>query len=357
MQFNKFIFSLILTLAFLKTKAGYHAGNITYSWLYGYTYQIKYITYTTDISPDPYCQIDSICFGDGNNGSLLRSNGICGGNCSPACDGVILPGTNIRMNEYTTSHTYPGPGNYLICFEQANRNAGVVNIPNSLNQTMTFYSLLVIPTFGSGKNNSCMFANHPIANGCLNNACFTYNPLATDADGDSLSYEIMQCMGYGGNITPGYTYPYSGTGGTFNISSSTGLLTWCNPQLSGTYNVVIKIKEWRNDGAGSYYLVGYVERDTELNISNCTGIKEEKSSNSVITIYPNPTNNSTTIYLSEKENYIIQVYDITGKILLNERNTKTKTHDLNLENITQGIYFIKITDSYNTSITKKIIKQ
>lgn len=357
MKFNKFIFNIILAFSFLKITAGYHAGNITYSWLYGYTYQIKYTTYTPNISPDSYCQIDSICFGDGANGIMIRSNGSCNGACSPACDGVILSGTTIKMNEYTVTHTYPGSGNYLICFEQANRNAGVTNIPNSVNQVMSFYSLLVIPTFGSGKNNSSVFANHPIANGCLNNGCFIYNPSATDADGDSLSYEIAPCNGNGGSITPGYTYPSTGTGGNFNINPVSGTLTWCNPQLAGDYNVVIKITEWRKDDDGNYYTIGYVERDTELSVSSCTGINEEKGAENNITIFPNPTNNIATINLSEKENCTIQLYDVTGKILINEKISNTNRYQLNLENITQGIYFLKVTGNKNTSITKKIIKQ
>lgn len=352
MQFNKFIIILILTLVFFKTKAGYHAGNITYSWLYGYTYQIKLTTFTGINGASLYdpCQ-DSICFGDGIKAVVLRNNGFCGGSCNPACDGVILPGATIKMNEYITTHTYPGPGNYVICFNEPNRNAGINNIPNSVNQTFSLESFLVIPTFGSGKNNSSVFANLPLAYGCLNNSCFTYNPLATDADGDSLSYEVFVCL------NPGSSFPSAGVNGTFSINPVSGLLTWCNPQYNGDYNVIIKITEWRKDDAGSPFIVGYVNRDTQFNISNCTGIKEEKSPQSDITIYPNPTNNSTTIYLSEKENYIIQVYDITGNILLNEREIKTKIYNLNLENITKGIYFIKITDSYNTSITKKIIKQ
>jgi hypothetical protein len=147
------------------------------------------------------------------NGSLLRVNGNCSGLCASqgACDGIVISST-IKMNEYIATHTYPGPGIYKLCFDMANRNSAVVNIPNSVDQTMAFESYLIIPTFGSGKNTSSVFANHPIADGCLTNSCFTYNPLATDIDGDSLSYEIDQCRGHSG-VTPGYWYPNAGTGG------------------------------------------------------------------------------------------------------------------------------------------------
>ncbi len=352
MQFNKLIFVLILAFSFLKTKAGYHAGNITYSWLYGYTYQIKLTTFTGINGTSLYdpCQ-DTLCFGDGTGVVVLRSNGPCGGFCSPACDGVVLPGATVKMNEYVTTHSYSGPGNYLICFNEPNRNAGVNNIPNSVNQVFSLESFLVIPTFGAGKNTSSVFANLPLAYGCLNNNCFTYNPLASDADGDSLSYEIFTCL------NPGSSIPSSGVNGTFSINTISGLLSWCNPQITGDYNIRIKITEWRKDDAGMPFIVGYVIRDTQFNISNCTGINEEKKLFNDLIVFPNPANTFTTIQFDEKENYMIQLYDVTGKILLNERSSNTDNYYLNLGNITQGIYFLKITGNNNSNITKKIIKQ
>ncbi len=352
MKFNKFIFSLILTFSFFKINAGYHAGNITYSWLYGYTYQIKLTTFTGINSTSLYdpCQ-DTLCFGDGTSVVLFRSNGFCGGACSPACDGQPLPGNTIKLNEYVTTHTYPGPGNYVICFNEPNRNAGVNNIPSSVNQFFSLESFLVIPNFGSGKNNSSVFANLPLAYGCLNNSCFTYNPSATDIDGDSLSYEVFTCL------NPGSSLPYAGAIGTFSINAISGLLNWCNPQYNGDYNVIIKITEWRKDDGGNPFIVGYVIRDTQFNMSNCTGINEEKVLENNFLVFPNPTNNFTTIHLSEKENYKIQLCDITGKTLINDMSSNTNSYYLNLENITQGIYFLKIIGSNNTTITKKIIKQ
>jgi hypothetical protein len=339
-----------------KINAGYHAGNITYSWLYGYTYQIKLTTFTGIGGGlfNDYCQ-DTLCFGDGTGALLLRSNGPIVG-CAPAHDGVPI-NPNINLNEYVTTHSYPGPGNYTICFEGQNRNAGVINIPNSVNNSISFFSLLVIPAFGSGKNNSSVFANHPISNGCLNNGCFTYNPSATDPDGDSLSYEIAPCKGTGGIITPGYTYPSTGAGGTFSINTVSGTLIWCNPQIQGDYNVVVKITEWRKDDDGNYYTIGYVERDTELSVSNCTSINEEKLQENNVTIFPNPTNNFTTIQLSSKEKYSFQLYDMAGKLLSVQNCSNTSSYILNIENFAEGIYFLKITGNDNSTITKKIIKQ
>ena len=102
--------------------------------------------------------------------------------------------------------------------------------------------------------------------------------------------------------------------------------------------------------------MGYVHRDTQFNISSCTNIDEEKQLENKIIVFPNPTNNYAEIGLVEKENYTIQLYDIMGNILISEIKVNNN-YTLNLGNMAQGIYFLKVTDSSNTSITKKIIKQ
>jgi hypothetical protein len=333
-----------------KINAGYHAGNITYSWLYGYTYQIKLTTFTGiggSLLIDP-CQ-DTICFGDGTRAVILRSNGPIGG-CAPGREGVPI-NPNIKLNEYVTTHTYPGPGNYTICFEAQNRNAGINNIPNSVNQLFSLESFLVIPAFGSGKNTSSVFGNLPLDYGCLANSCYNYNPAATDLDGDSLSYEVFACL------NPGSLLPSVGAGGTFSINPITGTLTWCNPQYIGDYNTRIKITEWRKDDDGNPFIVGNVIRDTQFNMSNCTGINEEKGSENNITIFPNPANNFVSIQLSSKEKYSFQLYDMAGNLLSNQNCSHTTSYILNLENLAQGLYFLKITGNDNSTITKKIIKQ
>ncbi|HRG00328.1 MAG TPA: gliding motility-associated C-terminal domain-containing protein [Bacteroidia bacterium] len=254
---------------FLRTKATHNrAGEITYKWLFGYTYQIKVTTYTniggTNLADR--CE-DTVYFGDGTRAVVLRSNGVCNGSCSPACEGQPLPGGTIKLNEYVTTHTYPGPGNYKISMEDPNRNAGVINIPNSVNQVFYIESFLVIPVFGTGKNDSPILTFPPIDNGCVGK-CFLHNPGAVDLDGDSISYELTTCRGSFGVTCTGYTYPATG-GGTYNVDAITGTLTWCTPQMQGEYNLAMIVKEWRKDADGNYFLVGYILRDLQVDVGSC----------------------------------------------------------------------------------------
>ncbi len=266
-------FRYLFTFLFLSLSIGLkathnRAGEITYKWLYGYTYQIKITTYTniggTQLADR--CE-DTLHFGDGTKAIVPRSNGgttLCS---PPARDGVPLSGT-IKLNEYVTIHTYPGPGNYKMWMEDPNRNAGVINIPNSVNQVFYVESFLVIPTFSTGKNDSPILTFPPIDKGCVGK-CFLHNPGAFDVDGDSLSYELTSCRGTDGQIIPGYTYPASGNGGTYNVDAVSGTLTWCSPQQQGEYNLAMIIKEWRKKDDGTYFLVGYVIRDLQVDVGTC----------------------------------------------------------------------------------------
>lgn len=267
---NRYYIITLFCLAFTINANATHnrAGEITYKWLYGYTYQIKVTTYTNIGSSGlaDRCQ-DTVYFGDGSPPAVVnRSNGvsvICAGT---AADGVPIS-PNIKLNEYITTHTFPGPGNYKISMEDPNRNAGVINLPNSVNQVFYIESLLVIPFFSTGKNDSPVLTFPPIDKGCLGK-CFMHNPGAYDVDGDSLSYELTYCRGEGGAICPGYTYPATG-GGTYNVNATSGTLTWCSPQLQGEYNLAMIIKEWRKNDDGEYFLIGYVLRDLQVDVSTC----------------------------------------------------------------------------------------
>lgn len=264
----RYILCVLFFASFFNLKATHNrAGEITYKWLFGYTYQIKITTYTNIGSSGlaDRCE-DTLYFGDGTSAVVLRSNGPVG-SCAPAHEGVAIS-PFIKLNEYVTTHTYPGPGNYKMSMEDPNRNAGVINIPNSVNQVFYIESYLVIPTFSSGKNDSPILSFPPIDKGCVGK-CFLHNPGAYDVDGDSLSYELTSSRGHLGLICPGYSYPAVGPGGTYNVNAISGTLTWCAPQQQGEYNLAMIIKEWRKRDDGTYFLIGYVLRDLQVDVGTC----------------------------------------------------------------------------------------
>jgi len=70
---------------------------------------------------------------------------------------------------------------------------------------------------------------------------------------------------------------------------------------------------------------------------------------------PNPTNGLLTIstrYEFEK----VELLNITGQVLLSE-TVNDKTHALQLQNLAEGIYFVKVIYTNGMSVTKKVVKQ
>ncbi|MFN4083874.1 MAG: T9SS type A sorting domain-containing protein [Bacteroidia bacterium] len=76
--------------------------------------------------------------------------------------------------------------------------------------------------------------------------------------------------------------------------------------------------------------------------------------NSNIQLIPNPTSGIANIELTD-ENYLIKVYDQTGKHVIEQNSTIGKIQ-INLTNLNSGLYFIQITGGKKV-FTGKIIKQ
>ena len=85
------------------------------------------------------------------------------------------------------------------------------------------------------------------------------------------------------------------------------------------------------------------------------GIDEVGMPNVELRILPNPASdvlNVTSRFDFEK----IELLSITGQVLLSEI-VNSKTHQLQLQNFAEGIYFVKISYTNGMSVTKKVVKQ
>lgn len=79
----------------------------------------------------------------------------------------------------------------------------------------------------------------------------------------------------------------------------------------------------------------------------------ELTINNAITLLPNPTNGIVTIN-SKFEIQQVDIINLAGEILLQE-NVNDKTHQLQLQNFADGIYFVKVSYPNGLSTTKKIV--
>lgn len=259
----------LLLLAFLVAgpiKATHNrAGEITYRWISGLTYEVTITTYAKLSAPADRCQLD-IDWGDGTSATLPRVNGSATGNCAPVATMGVDIGNDVKLNIYRGQHTYQSAGFYVLAMQDLNRNAGVNNIPNSVNTP--FYittGLLINPALGP--NNSPRLLNPPLDEGCTGKL-FLHNPSAFDEDGDSIYYDLVNCRGLSG-IEILETYAPNIVQAPVSIDGLTGDLRWDVPQNLGQFNFAIRVLEYRKGPNGRYQEIGFVIRDLQININPC----------------------------------------------------------------------------------------
>ena len=243
-----FVIVLLFCLAFTAKATHQRAAEITYTWIGGNAYEFTLTCYTYSPSPAGI-QRDSLLvqWGDGTEEYIPR---------------VVLQdlGDDYTLNVYKQIHNFASSGTFTISMEDANRNYGVVNVPNSVMVPMHIETELVINPF-LGYNNSVQLLNAPVDKGCVGKL-YLHNPSAYDPDGDSLSYRLVTCKGQDGIEIAGYTLPQASQ--SFDIDPVTGELRWDAPVLQGEYNVAIMVEEWRHG-----VKIGSVVRDMQILISVC----------------------------------------------------------------------------------------
>lgn len=240
------IFITLLAVKPMAFATHQRAGEISYTYISGLTYEFTIVTYTYTPSPADRPQIE-VFWGDGTSSEIDRFI-------------KVNMENNISKNVYVTQHTFPAAGTFHVTFEDPNRNAGIVNIPSSVEIPFFIETILVINPFIGG-NSSPQLLNPPLDNGCTN-VPYYHNPGAYDAEGDSLSYSLINCRGYEGEDIPGYTLPQASN--FIAIDPITGDLAWDSPLMAGEYNIAILIEEWRNG-----VFIGSMVRDMQITIAPC----------------------------------------------------------------------------------------
>jgi gliding motility-associated-like protein len=315
---KKFLLAIVILIIGLSDTFATHnrAGEITYKWISGYSYEITVTTYTnTYATTADRCEI-TVYFGDGDSlEHVPRINGTQHVLCPNTADGdMVAP--NTKLNIYKCLHTYGGPGVYVITMEDPNRNEGICNIPASVNTSFFLRTELKINPFLTS-NSSPILLNPPIDQACVGQ-CFEHNPGAYDPDGDSLYYRLETSYA-GGSPIPGWSYPPNMS--PASIDHNTGDLVWCVPTSICQYNVAIVIEEWKLLlTTQQRYYVGSVLRDMQIDVVSC--------SNTAPTIIPVPdvcivagSNLSFNVSANDPESNIVTLSATGGPLLLNPAAT------------------------------------
>jgi hypothetical protein len=86
-----------------------------------------------------------------------------------------------------------------------------------------------------------------------------------------------------------------------------------------------------------------------------TTVKEYEKDALQINLHPNPANDIVTI-TSKNDFSKIELLNVTGQVLLSE-TVNDKTRQINLNDFSEGIYFVKVVYANGMSVTKKVVKQ
>lgn len=182
----------------------------------------------------------------------------------------------------------PRTGGYYISFQRCCRNGSITNLTNPGGTGANYWTHIPDPrTLSNGQhNNSAKFKELP-PNFLCTNTPLKFDHSATDADGDSLVYELFHPFTGGDQNNPrpdntlsngllelppfsqitfggSYTYgnPINGNP-AMNINPITGYLT-LTPTRVGQFVVGILVKEYRNGK-----LISSTRRDYQFNVQSC----------------------------------------------------------------------------------------
>jgi gliding motility-associated-like protein len=243
---GKLFLLVILSFCFARLNATHNrAGEITYVQLSDLTYEITITTFTYTLSFADRPTLD-VEWGDNSVSTAPRKS-------------ILTLPNYYRRNIYIIDHTYPGPGIYKIVVQDPNRNAGVKNIPNSVNVIFSISTILTVNP-AMGRDNSPILLNPPYDKAAYH-YLFIHNPSAYDPDGDSLSYNLTVCTREDARPIIGYTLPPATH--SIRVDSVSGDLIWDTPADTGKFNVAMDINEWRNGKK-----IGVIERDMQIEVYN-----------------------------------------------------------------------------------------
>ena len=150
---------------------------------------------------------------------------------------------------------------------------------------------------------------------------FSAEVLPTDATDKSVNWSIIESTG------------------TATINSS-GLVT-------ATGNGAVTVKATANDGSEIY-------GEMTISISNqSTGINDLNSAK--LNVYPNPATDFLYLEFVQTDNFILEVIDMTGKVVISDKVYEKKER-IDISELNDGLYFIKVTNQSESFVSRFIKK-
>jgi len=254
-------------------------GYITYTPMGSGVYKFHIYTWTNFTPANSGSdRCDLTLFIDGTdtvNCPRINGTGPCP-NGGIGVDGVmIVPASGnyggIKENVYEGFYTLL-PGMHTFAIVDPNRDANIINVPNSVSRSFALMDTLFLYNTVDGMFNTAPVVNYaPVDNACQGQP-FCYNPGVTEIDGDSLDFSIAKSYEGDPNNSMGVSLMNNETiPSGITIDKHTGLLCWNSPQSQGEYVISILVREYRRDpkNCGHVYMISETILDFPVLVKVC----------------------------------------------------------------------------------------
>lgn len=123
--------------------------------------------------------------------------------------------------------------------------------------------------------------------------------------------------------------------------------------------VVLNGRALTGVGAITTAAINVLGNEIPGNCSTISGVRNSENDDSSVTIYPNPFNDFVSIkldFINSDFPSDLRIYNSLGMLVLQQSITEAIT-ELNIDNLTSGIYFYKLTGADNSVSSGKIISE
>jgi len=175
--------------------------------------------------------------------------------------------------------------------------------------------------------------------GCMSTKTIAVNVTPGPAITFSASPGLTLCPGASASITA-----IGATNYTWSVGSQTTAAISVTPALSQSYNVV-----------GTNASGCSTSTNVTVFVVTCTGLNTVTAFVNNISVYPNPTQGNLVVEFVNGETKNVKVLDVTGRLIV-EKNISDDKAELNISNLSNGIYYVRVT-SGSISEVFKIVKE